>query len=480
MEKKLGKIKTIVIVLVSALLAIVAFWGVYVKSNGIWTNKLSEYKLGMDLSGIRELHFVLDDSEEEKNVYVDEEGNYLGDVKESSTNDGVSVSMLDENGEEVSQEDTEALLNEEETTTENKSDYLTEKRVIKANPDENVNLENFIKAKKIIQKRLETIDLYEYNIRQNTATGEIIVELPDNENLSLEEALITTVGDISIVDYQTGMILLDKSHLKNARTVANAGESGYQAYIQLIFDKVGAEKLKEISQKYISYVDDLGEQKTDYVSVVFDGATLTSTYFGVEIDSGVLTIPYGESTTDYETYKNAAATTSYLVEAINNQLPLKYNLSSDNYINNSLISNKTMILKIAFMVCLLIVSICMIILYKGKAVKFIALGIGYTAILCLINRYMNVSITLNSIITFIAVVAINYWFYFIVLDNLKDNNNVKEVLKVSMKKLYLALVPVIIIAVIFTFMASAVIGSIGMMLFWGLSVQALLSLAILL
>ncbi len=79
-----------------------------------------------------------------------------------------------------------------------------------------------------------------------------------------------------------------------------------------------------------------------------------------------------------------------------------------------------------------------------------------------------------------SVILINYVFSLKLLDKLKSGSNKKVALINSMKELYLAIVPVCIIAVIFTFMSGVVINSIGMMLFWGLLVQAITSLVVLL
>ena len=108
--------------------------------------------------------------------------------------------MVDENGEEV--ENPEEVLNGTEETEEavekTEEKPLTETRTIKANPDEARTIDNFEKTKQIIQRRLDKIDFNEYNIRQNNITGELVVELPENDNVSLEEALITTPGKINI------------------------------------------------------------------------------------------------------------------------------------------------------------------------------------------------------------------------------------------------------------------------------------------
>ena len=84
-------------------------------------------------------------------------------------------------------------------------------------------------------------------------------------------------------------------------------------------------------------------------------------------------------------------------------------------------------------------------------------------------------ITFNSLIALIGVVGINLLFSFKLLDNLKQSNDVKTVFVKTMKELYLAIIPVCIIAIIFTFMSGVVISSIGMVLFWGIAIQALYS-----
>ena len=116
MEKGLKTIRTIAILLIVILISVIAFGGLYLKSNGIWTNVLPEFNYGMELSGIRELRFVLDNTEEEKQVYVDEEGNILGEVKEEAE----TISLdTNENTTEESNENTENETENQNTVSEN-------------------------------------------------------------------------------------------------------------------------------------------------------------------------------------------------------------------------------------------------------------------------------------------------------------------------------------------------------------------------
>ena len=221
MEKILKKIRRIAILLIAILLSIVAFCGVYFKTSGIWSNKVHDFNYGMELSGMRELRFILDDSEEEKKVYIDSDGNIAGEVlndDEEEENNG-EISLVpddDSNNEEAESEEKTEKVDEDIP-----EGYKKEKRTIKANEETEINEDNFEKAKKIIQKRLENYT-YEYNIRLDDQTGEIVVEVPDNSNVEEIETLITTVGKFELIDAQNGALLLNGSGIKNVSTSYNS------------------------------------------------------------------------------------------------------------------------------------------------------------------------------------------------------------------------------------------------------------------
>ena len=75
LEKILEKVKMLVVVALVILVSLVAFWGVFWKDKGVWKNAVPDYQYGMELEGRRELRYGLDTSEQEKYVYVDENGN---------------------------------------------------------------------------------------------------------------------------------------------------------------------------------------------------------------------------------------------------------------------------------------------------------------------------------------------------------------------------------------------------------------------
>ena len=463
MEKVLKTVKRIAVTLMIIAISIIAFIGVYSKQNNIWQNKIPEFNYGIELDGLRELRYVLDTTEEEKKFYIDAEGNVLGEVKEEETeSEGISLDASEEAKEEAKESD------------ENKPNYATEVRKVKANEDAVKTKENFEKSKNIIQKRLENQDVYEYNMRLDTLTGELIVEVPDDENLSIAHSAVTTKGKFEIIDDQTGIVLIDRADIKEVRAGMYQADTGYQVCLEITFNKEGTEELKKVSNKYREVVDDAGESTTYYIAVNLDGETLTKTYFGEELSNGVLQLPLGQVSTDSETINGTIQEVRRIADVINNEeLPIAYALNSDNFIQSQITEKHIQIVYIIFTIALLIVSVILVIKFKLKGLIAAILGIGYIAILNIIVRYTGIYITINSVIAFVCMVILNYLFIKIFLLEDAKNEEIKESFVATLKKYYLAIIPVFIIAIVFTFISNVIISSIGMILFWGLLVQAI-------
>lgn len=462
MEKFLKRIRITAVLIIMLLIIAIGFFGIYAKNTGIWSNVLPEYNLGMELGGYRELHFTLDSSEETKDVYIDENGNYKGDVKSEESSSGIV-------------EDTTVQTSPAINLPEG---YKIENRTIAKNDPSKINIENFEKAKKIIQKRLEKYELYEYNLRQDSVTGTIILEVPNDEQAELKRALVSTIGTIQFVDSQTGLILLDDSNLVLASPFAMTTEEGeYDVYLQLDFDEEGKKILEKITNEYTPTVAGDGTENTSTVEVRLDDQPIISTHFEEPITSGTVHVPMGEPTADYEEYYQLVEDVQEVCEIINEEnLPLYYVIRNDAVLQSEFNDNAKLIALIVYIVLTLIISIYMIVKYKFEGLRQAVTSVAYVAFLTIVFRYANILITYNSIISLVCVIIINYIFALKFLKKLKQSGIRKDALKESLKELYLAIIPFAIVAVIFTFMSATVINSVGTTLFWGLLLQLLFSL----
>ena len=90
----------------------------------------------------------------------------------------------------------------------------------------------------------------------------------------------------------------------------------------------------------------------------------------------------------------------------------------------------------------------------------------------IVVRYTNVPVTLNSLISFIFVVLMNYVFINMFLNEVIENKTKTAFLE-TFKKFYLNAIPVCVVAIVFTFATQLQISSIGMILFWGIVLMAI-------
>lgn len=468
MEKKIKIFKTVAILFIIFTISLISFVGVFRDSLNKMVNIIPSFVYGMELGGTREFKLTLDTSSEEKNIYVDDNGNYKGTV---ATDEGASTGEIsletktDEAGDTVAKEAADEVK------------YKTEKRTIKANEDSVLNKESYEKTKKIIQTRLENAHIPEYNIRLDNISGNLIIEVPENDHTAMVHDLAIHQGKFELLDGQTGELLMDNDDIKKAVAVYNSQE-GYQAYLQIEFNKDKVETLKEISKTYVKITNDADEEETKTVKFTIDGQVLLETYFGDEIPDGRLVVSMGETTTDYATFTNNYENASYFANLLNNgKTPNAYALASDNFVKSQITTEILDLAKLIFAGAIAIASIVLICKYKYDGVLASIASIGYIAVTLLAIRYTSVTITLNSTIALVGIVIVNYVFMINFLNRFKTDSK-KHAFMESVKEINITIIPLWVVAVIFTFMTNVAISSVGMILFWGLFVHLIYNFAI--
>ena len=131
-ERKLKLITEITAIVV---ICLISFVGIYKEQANKMENQVKSYDLGKDLSGYRELVFKVSDATE----VLDSSGKVVGNT------DSYTDSAIESN----SYQKTENKINAEQDLTE----------------------ENYEKAKSIIQTRLKTLNVEDYNISVNKENG---------------------------------------------------------------------------------------------------------------------------------------------------------------------------------------------------------------------------------------------------------------------------------------------------------------------
>lgn len=434
--KKFKGLKITVIVLLIILLSMVSFIGIYVQDKNQVKNILPGYILSRDLKGHRRIELKVNDEVKETKKY-DADNNLI-------TDDTTEVARTEE---------------------------------IKVNSEEILTKENYEASKKIIEKRLEKMQVNNYDIRQNLENETIILELPEDDNTDRIVGQLSLQGKFEIVDKDTNEVLMTNDDLKSVQSRYGTTSSGTTSIVLNIqFNKEGTEKFKNITNTYVQTtktVEQEGEEAkeetvTKEISIKIDDTTLLSTYFSEQITNGLLQLSVGSSTnsTTEELQEYAKEATSMAALLDSGKMPIVYEVEQNKYILSEVTQDVITKVIVASIIVLTLAIIYLIIKYKGKGILAGISIIGYVALLLLVIRYTNVEVSIAGIIEILFSTLINYMLVVSMLKEEKINN--------AIKKYSLILIPTLAIAIAFTFANIAV----GIVLFWGIVIAILYNISI--
>lgn len=432
--KLLGKISVVVIIL---LLSLISFAGIYVKDKNAMKNVIPEYKLGTDLYGARNILVKVDDSTTTKKY--DSNGNL---VENSSDKD----------------ENNENITEVEE----------------KVNPDELRTAENYETVKDIIEARLKYMNVEDYLLRFDESTGNISLEVPENSSTDYIAQYTITKGEFKIVDNDTSEVLLSNADLKEAKVQYSTSTSGTTVYLTIEFNKDAVEKLKNISNTYISSTDAEGKTTTKKIKMTLDDSTIISTYFQEEISTGIIQLSMGTSTNTSEIQSNIQSASNMAVLLNTDPMPLTYTMETNRFVYSDITAETLKIVIVGLCIVALIMAICMVIKFKKNGLMGVIADIGFTAVLLLAIRYGNVEISLAGIFAIAIAVIVEYIVTGLILNEYSKKCE-KEILikniKHLMGRIAICLVPFVVMAVTFALISWEEIASIGMILFWAIIIM---------
>ena len=438
------------------LISLISFFGFYVKDKNTTVNKVKEYSLGPDLSGYRNIIVKVDNS------------------TEAEVNADNAI--------------------EEENVTEEINENTTDK-------NELLTTENYDKARRIIEDRLKYIKLDYYEIKYNNTDGTINIKVADNDMADYVAEYAATKGEFRILDNDTEEVLLDNRNIKEAKVGYYTEKEGTTIYLNIEFDKEGKEKLQEISNIYrkaetendglteetenevdeeditsddnaeLAEGQETEETATKQVTLRLDDTTIITTSFEEEISDGAIQLTLGTSS-DSNTLKEYVEQATNIAVFLNSEpMPITYNLESNELVYADITSNELMVLIIILSICYLILWVRTVVKYGKAGTLGLIANIGFVAILLLLIRYANVEVTLGGIFAIFGAAVLEYVFlnnilkvYFKDIDKESKEKQLKNTLIRELEYL----LPVTIIAIVFTLTKWKPITSVGMILFWGI------------
>lgn len=426
------RLKITLITLLIILLSIISFVGLFVQDTKLMKNLLPEYQLGMDLGGYRTVTLKVSNAKE--TIYYDADGNQVSAEVEDGTSEEVPV-----NSEEV------------------------------------ITAENFQKTKQIIEDRLSDLNASEYLIRLNESDGTVTVQIPEDDMASALSQFIYTVGKLTIED-ENGQVLLDNTNLDDIQIGYETQSNGTEVYLNLNFKDDVKEKVKEISNTYVSGTDEEGNTTSKNISMKLDGNTIAQKTFDREITNGIIRIELGTSSSvnTINAYLNQASNIAVLVNSGN--LPITYTVNQK-YVKSDLTLDDAFIPAIVMGVILVIAFLFLLIKYRKLGLLAIISYVGYMAVLLIVIRFTNLVITMEGICGILISAILNYILLIYILQTLvKKEKNLAEYKSAyyeAMLSMLFIIVPTLIIGIVMCFATWLPIYSFGTIIFWGVLMIAI-------
>lgn len=458
------KIKILTLVLAIVLVTMVAFVGIYVPVQNRMENKVKEYSYLMDLKGGRNITLSVD------------EGN--------------KTTIKDSEGKEVKDADN---LSDEELTEKG---YVKEEK--KYNEQDVLNTDNYKKSKEIIQKRLKELKIEEYNIKLNEENGDIVLEIPENDNTDTVVSELSPAGKFEIVDSETKEVLMNNDDIKLVNVMYGSDNStttskGTTVYLNIEFTKDGAKKLEDITNKYVKVEtsdsdthehNENEEENTEKdttekkVSLMIDDDEMLSTSFEEPIKTGKMQLSIGKASKDNDTLKGYVSQANNMATILNNgKMPVKYKAEENTFIQSDITKAELDIVVYTLLTIACIGLVFLIFKFKSAGAIGTISYIGLASLFLLLIRYANVGLSIQGILGIALTLILNYIFVYKLVSKIK-NEKAKELtlsgkIKEIYKEFFIRIVPICIAIIVFCFAGWATISSLGMVMFWGIALIAI-------
>lgn len=486
------KLNVVLVVLIVILLALASFGGIYYKNKNEMANRIPQFIMGTDLKGYRQVTLSV---QEDTDSSTSTEENSTETENTTEANEASSEESKNETSSNNAQDNQN---NEEKDNSDKQSDYK--------------------KSADIYRARLKSLKVDNYSVSCDENNGKIIITLPEDERTDIILADITQQGKFTIKDSETNEELLSNGDVRTVKVGQQEISSGTQMYMSIYFTTKGTSKFKNITKTYQNTVENTTETQNSaeevsiennteessnetaneteatttenettssseesaenkQIVLAIDDTTMMTTNFSEIIDNGVLSLVLGGSSTSSQGTSKDELYSAYNLAAIieNDALPVKYKVDGNTYISSAIETNNIKTIVYAEIVIALVLALIMIAKYRMNGILASLLSIGYLAILLIVIRYANVTISTEGLFAIELSYIFNIIYDFMICELMKEKDVTKKEkarrFKELIKKYSLILVPELIIAIVCCFTQWSQLLSFGMIIFWGILIS---------
>lgn len=377
------KVRKLTIILAIVLICLLSFTGIYVEKNGIVTNIIKNYDLGMDLGSHREVKIAIAKGEEVTSEKVEQTKKLLQKRLDAFGAKNYLIKANYITGEIV------LILEETEMTDRIAADVydVATLKMVDSEDKTKVFMTN---------EHVEKVSVL-YGTNEKNETQVYL-------NLKFTEEGAKIIEDLSSNEYKT---IEKKEENKTTGTTTEKEEV---------------------------------EVKQPKLALLISDSEMSSSSFDAPITTGSLQLSLGTAINE-QIFKDLQEKAGAIANITNNgPLPIKYELSDNIYAHIEITEQVRNILVISMAAIILIAFIILIIKYRISALFSLIAYIGFIALYLLVLNYTNVTITLAGIAGIIVALAINYW---LIIKSLAKVD-IKETYKEAAMKLVPVIIAILI------------------------------------
>lgn len=423
------KIKITTIILAIILITMIAFTGVYIKTQNRMENKVKEYQLSRELKGGRVIE--------------------------------IKVATKDE-ATQPSAEDYEIVKNTIEKRLKNLGA-----------PDYTISLNKENGTIRVELAEDELIDTYAYFL---TAENQVQIKEKDTDTVLLSDSMVKKAMYTYTADMENSYQVFLELHLtKEGQTKIEEIQNNYAIFANEIEEieasktDVKTEKSEEAATDETTEATSENEEKKEETKKIAKLTIAGNEYKVEKIEKNKIRVRIGEKTTNTTNVNQNISTGAQMALLINSgKYPVQYEISENRFVASDITEQQMIYFALIIAAVLFVVFIIFIIKYKVKGLLASISYIGFISILLLLLRYTNVNISIEGIGAIILVLIINIRINQIILNKIKIMNIINEAFTSTYKEVFLKIIPVIIITLVFCFAGISNLSSFGMIMFWGL------------
>ena len=405
----------------------------------------------------------------------------------------------------------------------------------KVNSEESLTLENYEKCKSIIEKRLNYLNVEDYNLSLDTQNGTITLQIPEDSETDHTVSNILQISKFEIRDSEdSSNVFITNDNIKDISSAYNTDQNGTIVYLQIAFNKEGTNKLKELSTgEYATKPEDeseneentesenettdenaveaetemqneeedsnnenatkedkentadeastenSSEESTDEnaeeeqkkIVLAIDTNDMITTSFDDPIENGIISLSMGRATTDSEEISDQLRSTSTIALLVKSGKMPLTYKISTNSYINTDITENT-IQKILIVTGVIILIGLVIYIIKYKLKGLIA-AIAYIGFIAL---YLLIIRYTNVEVTMESITASVIIFIINYILTYSLLNKKEDKINVDkLKSWIMRLLPIFIISIVFVFIKWTKITTFGMNMFWGILLSIIYS-----